>query len=141
MAKSTHGRKEQYDMSQVDKPNNDLIEKKVVQMQDDNTRFFTITAVSNTYTLDLSLAKNFCIETTNTIAKSIAFLNVPKTANTIIQVSVLLTYTSVAAITHPTGTVWKDGTSPTFTAGMKYLILYTSYNNGITWLASAVGAW
>lgn len=105
-------------------------------------KFQTVAAVANTYTLSLaSNNRNFAIETTDDNAKTIAFSNVPTISGLIIQVTVKLKYTNAAAITHPTGTVWKDAATPAFSAGKQYLILYTSYDNGTTWLTSAVGAW
>ena len=104
----------------------------------------TVAAVTNEYTLDLSTDYNFAIETEDANAKEIVISNVPSTANLIVQVSVKLTYTNAAAITHTLngGTVaWKDATTPTFVAGKKYILLYTSYDAGTTWLGASVGAW
>ena len=114
---------------------------KINTVKADFAQFATVAAASNIYTLNLSANKNFLIETTDANAKTIAFANVPVTTGLLLQVSVKLKYTNEAAITHPTGVVWKDAAIPTFTAGARYLILYTSYDNGTTWLASAVGAW
>lgn len=107
----------------------------------DYTNFATVAAITNTYTLDLSANKNFYIETTDANAKAIVLSNVPSEINLIIQVSVKLKYTNAAAITHPEGVVWKDAATPVFTAGKRYIILYTSYDNGTTWLSSVAGAW
>lgn len=101
----------------------------------------TVSASSNTYTLDLSTALNFIIETTDTNAKTIAFSNVPATANTIVTISIILKFTNSATFTYPTGTVWKDGAIPIFTAGKKYMLMFTTYDNGTSYLGSYVGMW
>lgn len=101
----------------------------------------SVLTVNDTYTLDLSKSYNFTIETTDTNAKSINFSNVPTTSNLILSISVNLKYINAASIIHPTGTIWHGGTIPTFTVGKQYMLLYVSYDNGVTWLASNVGAW
>lgn len=113
----------------------------IAALKTDFAQFSAVTAAANTYTLNLAIGKNFAIETTDAPAKTIAFSNVPLDTGLLLQVSVRLKYTNAAAITHPVGTVWKDASTPTFAAGKQYLLLYTSYDNGTTWLASAVGAW
>ena len=98
------------------------------------------TAVSNTYTLDLELSpiKNFSIETTDANAKTIAFSNVP---SGMVQITVKLKYTNAAAITYPTGVVWKDGSIPVYTATKTYFVMLVTDDGGTTWLGSYVGAW
>lgn len=107
----------------------------------DIVNFLNVSAVSNTYTFDLAKQKNFAIETLDTTAKALAFANVPSTANTVLNVSVKLKYTNAAAIAFPASVIWQNGTIPTFTTGKQYLLLFTSYDNGVTWLASSIGAW
>lgn len=101
----------------------------------------TVTAVSNVFTLDLSASRNFAIETTDTISKTINLANVPSDTTKVISVAVLLKYTNAAAITHPSGVVWRNAVIPTFTAGYKYILLYESWDGGTTWMASYMGAW
>jgi hypothetical protein len=106
-----------------------------------SSEFQTVTESSNIYTLNLTTGENFAIETGNSVAKSIAFSNVPATTNSLLSVSVKLKYTNAAAITHPAGTVWQGGAVPTFSAGKQYLLLYVSYDNGNTWLGYATQGW
>lgn len=104
----------------------------------------TISAIANVFTLDLSqlsTVSNFFIETTDAVSKSITFSNVPATTNRIVNVSVLLKYTNVATLTYPTGTTWKDGLTPNLTAGKKYVLMFTTFDGGTSWLGSWVGAW
>lgn len=103
--------------------------------------FLKVSAETNIYKLDLSKAFNFSIETLDKIAKTITFTNIPKLTNSIINISVILKFTNNATITFPSGTVWKDQTKPTFVAGKKYILTFLSYDNGVSYLASAVGAW
>jgi len=107
----------------------------------DNINYITVIASSNIYTLDLQnkAVKNFAIETTDAVAKTIVFSNVDATAGVIHTVSVKLKYTNAATITYPT-VVWQNGSAPSFTAGKTYLLLFTKYGND-NWLASSVGAW
>ena len=127
-------------------PNNTLTN--ILAMQNstqlvDLTNYTTVAAVTNTYTLDLAskVQKNFAIETADAVAKTIAISNVPVTADTIINVSINLKYTNSATITYPTGTTWQDGAVPAPTVGKSHLLLFTSYNAGVTWLASDIGEW
>lgn len=107
----------------------------------DTTYFFTIEEVDNIYKLDVSKGKNFDIEITNSEPKSIVFTNTPIKQGLLLQISIKLNYTNSSTLTHPVGTIWKDG-DPIFVVGSTYLLFFTSYNNGITWLASCVGgAW
>lgn len=107
----------------------------------DITQYLTVTATANVFTFDLSQRKNFAITPADAVAKTFAFSNVPATSGLVISVSVFITYTNAAAITHPAGTIWKDATPPAMIAGKRYILLYTSYDAGTTWLASAIGAW
>lgn len=101
----------------------------------------SVPAVSNVYTLNLSIASSFVVETSDTTAKTITFLNVPSVANTITSISIILKFTKNAVIRFPNGTIWKDTSSPTFVVGKRYSLLFVSYDNGTSWLASSVGAW
>ena len=101
-------------------------------------------------TLNISIANGTCAGLTGSstsanttgacINKAIAFSNMSTEAGLCLAISVLLTYTNSASITHPTGTVWANGT-PTFTVGKKYLLSYISFDNGTTWLGSSAGGW
>jgi hypothetical protein len=103
--------------------------------------FLSVAAASNIYTLDLTTNTNFTIETTDATAKTLAFSNVPVTANLVLSVSIKLKYTNATAITFPASVVWQNATIPTFTTGKQYLILFESYDNGTTWLGCSTGAW
>lgn len=105
------------------------------------TTYQTVPAISNIYTLDLSKNMNFAIETTDANAKTLAFSNVPTTANLILSMGVKIKYTNASAITFPASVVWQNGTIPTFTTGKQYLMLFVSYDNGATWLGYSAGAW
>jgi hypothetical protein len=104
-------------------------------------KYLTVAASGNTYGLDLTNYYNFAIETTDTATKTITFSNVPATSNLLLSVSVKLKYTNAAALNYPTGTVWKDGTTPTLATGKQYILQFVSFDNGTSWLASFVGAW
>jgi len=104
-------------------------------------RYTPVSAVSNTFTLDLSKGPNFMVTISDTNAKTIQFSNVPTDANILLPVTVLLVYVSAAAITHPSGIIWQNGIVPSFTAGNKYVLMYSSWNNGTTWRGSVSGAW
>ena len=100
-----------------------------------------VSAVSNIYKLDLSSTFNFVIETLDKLTKTITFTNVPNLANSITSISVILKFTNNATILFPSGTVWKDQTKPTFVVGKKYMLSFVSYDNGVSYLASYIGAW
>lgn len=105
------------------------------------TPVLTVAAVANVYTLSLATDTTFAIETTDAVAKTITITNVPATANRTVQAIVKLLNTNAVTITHPTGTVWQDGISPSLLAGKTYFLIYTTYDAGTTWLASWLGAW
>lgn len=100
----------------------------------------SVNAVNNIYTLDFlnTSIKNFSIETTDTVAKSISFSNVP---TGFVQATVKLKYTNTSTITYPASVVWKDGNIPVYTATKTYLLMFVTYDGGTTWLSSYVGAW
>jgi hypothetical protein len=105
------------------------------------TQFTPVDAVNDIFTFDLSRGLNFSIVVGDTNAKTIQFSNVPTNDNIILPITVLVTYTSAAPITHPIGIVWQNGITPVFTAGKKYVLMYSSWNNGTTWRGSISGAW
>lgn len=107
----------------------------------DIVNYSTVSAISNTYTLDLNKTDNFAFETLDTTAKTLAFANIPSTANLILTVTAKLKYTNAAAISYPASVKWQNGTIPSFTAGKEYLLMFVSYDNGTTWLGYSVGAW
>jgi hypothetical protein len=101
----------------------------------------SVLANINTYTLDLSKGENFSIETTDTNAKTLAFSNIPTVINCILTVTIKLKYTNTASIIYPASVKWLNGSIPSFTAGKEYLLIFVSYDNGVTWLGYTVGAW
>jgi len=103
--------------------------------------YLNVCASSNIYNLDLSKSYNFEIETTDTNTKTISFGNTPIIANMILSISVYLKFTNDAIVMFPTGTAWRSEVSPIFFTGMKYILYFKSYDNGITWLAAYTGEW
>jgi hypothetical protein len=103
--------------------------------------YLPISAVLNVYTLDLRKNYNFSIETTDVNSKTLSFSNVPTTQNSAISLSVYLKFTNNAAITFPASVTWQNGIVPTFNAGKKYILMFTSFDNGVSWLGSYVGEW
>jgi VCBS repeat-containing protein len=105
------------------------------------TLFDTVAAAANTYTLNMGgkTNKNFAIETADGAAKTIAFTGLATAG--VLTVSLKLKFTNNAAISHPVGVVWQNGSIPTFTVGRTYLISYISYDGGTTWLGFCAGAW
>jgi hypothetical protein len=121
-----------------------ILNKKIPSLEsqlNEIVNFSNVSAISNVYTLDLNKGDNFAFETLDTIAKTIVFANVTATANLILSVTTKLKYTNAAAISYPASVKWQNGTIPTFTAGKEYLLMFVSYDNGITWLGSSIGAW
>jgi len=127
-------------------PNNTLTNILAMQTRAslaDITTFTSVSSVANVYTLDLALKvqKNFAIETADAVAKTITITNPPTTVGTILNVSIKLKYTNAATIAYPSGTTWQDGAVPSPTVGKSHLLLFTSYDAGVTWLASDIGEW
>lgn len=101
----------------------------------------TVTDVTNTFTFDLSTSKNFSVTLGDANAKTFTFANYNTPAGFIAQISVLVNATQTPTITYPASVVWQDGVPPTLLQGKKFLLLFTSYDNGTTYLGSYVGAW
>jgi hypothetical protein len=125
--------------AKINNNNTDLAEVK--EQLASIANYQTVTASNNTYTLDLSKNLNFDIETQDTNAKTLAFSNVPTTANLILSIGIKLKYTNASAITFPASVIWQNGTIPTFTVGKQYLLMVISYDGGATWLGYSAGAW
>ena len=100
--------------------------------------YTTVSAVSDTYTLDLKNKpiKNFRIETEDADAKTVALDNVPSGDS---EIFIELTYTNTAAITWFEGITWLSGFAPTFTEGKVYRIALFKYGTG--WHGNSVGGW
>ena len=100
--------------------------------------YTTVSAVSDTYTLDLKNKpiKNFRITTADATAKTVALDNVPSGD---CEIFIELTYTNAAAITWFTGITWLSRFAPTFTEGKVYRIAL--FKDGTGWHGNCVGGW
>lgn len=102
-------------------------------------------------TLNINIANGTCAGLTNAptsvntngscASKTMSFSNISIAIDLILNVNVKMKFTNNAIINFPVGTIWKDNTTPTFTVGKQYFITFLSYDNGLTWLVSFVGAW
>jgi hypothetical protein len=111
--------------------------KKLESSTAELSNYSTVEAVTDVYTIDFANRpiKNVKITTADTVAKTVAVVNVPTDAELFIE----LTYTNAAAITWFAGITWLSGSAPTFTAGKVYRIALFKYGTG--WHGNCVGGW
>ena len=99
----------------------------------------TVTASANTFTLDLSLKKNFTITIADVNPKIITLTNIPPDLDFALPVTVKVVCTVGNIIsTYPTGTIWVDGVVPVFAIGKTYYLTFIRTTAG--WHAIYLGA-
>lgn len=103
--------------------------------------FDNVLAISDVYSFDLSRKNIFSVETKDTIAKSIEFVNIPSISGRYINITVFLDYVNGASFKFPSSVIWQNGTAPTFSPKNKYILKFESFNNGLKWMASYSGTW
>lgn len=106
-----------------------------------DNEFLAVSALNNTYTLDLTNVRTFMIETMDTVSKNIVFDNVPEDTGKIININVIITYTNAATINYPASVTWKDDIPPTFEVGKTYILDFTTMDNGENWTGIWVESW
>lgn len=105
------------------------------------TGFDSVDAVADEFVLDMEQVSNFMIEPLDANAKTVTFSNIPQTDNLILSVTVLLKYSNAVDLTFPAGVIWKDGVTPSFGIDKTYMLMFVSYDKGVTWLSSFTGEW
>ncbi|MDD5016533.1 MAG: hypothetical protein PHO15_00360 [Eubacteriales bacterium] len=101
--------------------------------------FANVTVSTAVYTLDLTTYRNFTIDNLTTAAATLKISNAPTASDTMLDINLLLTFTSTASITY-TGTVtWSQNTAPNPTAAGTFAILMKSFDAGSNWYASFTG--
>ena len=99
----------------------------------------TVTDSANTFTLDLSLKKNFTITIADVNPKIITLTNIPPDLDFALPVTVKVVCTVGNIIsTYPTGTIWVDGVVPVFAIGKTYYLTFIRTTAG--WHAIYLGA-
>ncbi|MFJ8064755.1 hypothetical protein ACIQYS_08995 [Psychrobacillus sp. NPDC096426] len=96
---------------------------------------------SNIYEIDASNVTNFVVETENNEDKTIILVSPVINPNALLSVTVTLRYINSASIIFPDNVIWQNDEEPTFEAGKIFMVMFQSFDNGITWLGVVVGNW
>lgn len=91
------------------------------------------------YRVDLLKNKNFTINTKGNSEDTINFINVPAFNNNIFSVTLNVNYAVETDLIFRNNIRWRNGKKPVFEVGKKYLLLFITYDNGVTWFGSLGG--
>lgn len=87
----------------------------------------------------LDLSQGDAFQGTVTVNTTVSFSNVPSSPNGYVATVLLeLINGGSHTVTWPGSVKWQSGTAPVLTAAGTDLICFVSYDNGTTWLASAL---
>lgn len=105
--------------------------------------FVAVTISTAVFTLDLTTYRNFTVTNTETSAKTLKIANAPTASDTMLNVSVKLTFSATATFTY-TGTItWHAGTgaatAPNPSAVGTFILTLKSFDAGVNWFASYTG--
>ena len=101
--------------------------------------FVAVTVSTAVFTLDLTTYRNFTVTNTETSAKTLKIANAPTASDTMLNLSIKLTFSATATFTY-TGTItWSTATAPNPTAVGTFILSLKSFNAGTNWLASYTG--
>jgi len=96
------------------------------------------------YTLSLLTYRNFTITNINTADKTLKISSASTAADTMLNLSIKLTFTTTATITYTSNITWSVGTAgvtaaPNPSAVGTFLLDLKSFDAGITWLGTYQG--